>query len=99
MSTPEDVTFWRYEDPIHDAQIIPATPGVTPGWVVIGDMDQAWSVPFAVLTAPDGSQAMEQTGDAGAVRFVQLIVHIRTITNVHRSGIGGEHGRHDLLLR
>jgi hypothetical protein len=36
---------------------------------------------------------------AGAVRFVQLIVHIRTITNVHRSGIGGEHGRHDLLLR
>ena len=28
MSTPEDVTFWRYEDPIHDAQIIPAPPVV-----------------------------------------------------------------------
>ena len=70
MSAPDDITFWRYEDPIHDAQIIPATPGVTPGWVVIGDMDQAWSVPFAVLTAPDGSQAMEQTGDAMPVTIV-----------------------------
>ena len=28
MSTPEGITFWRYEDPIHDAQIIPAPPVV-----------------------------------------------------------------------
>ena len=65
-----EITFWRYEDPIHDAQIIPATPGVTPGHIVIGDMGQAWSIPCAVLTAPDGSQTIEQTGESTPVTIV-----------------------------
>lgn len=70
--TGDEITFWRHDDPIHDTQIIPATPGVTPGYVVLQDsaLGQAWSIPFAVLTAPDGSQTMEQTGDAVPVTIV-----------------------------
>jgi len=63
MSQPEDITFWRYDDPMHDAQVVPADPGVTPGYIVVQAVGEAWSIPFAVLTAPDGSQVFEQTGD------------------------------------
>lgn len=64
------ITFWRYDDPVHDAQVIPADPGVTPGYVVLRAMGHAWSIPVSVLTAPDGSQVFEQTGEATEVTIV-----------------------------
>lgn len=70
MSDVPDITFWHYDDPLHDTQVIPATPGVTPGYIVLSDRGQSWSIPFAVLTAPDGSQAFEQTGEAVEVTIV-----------------------------
>ena len=60
----DDITYWHYDDPMHDAQIVPADPGVTPGHIVVQAIGESWSIPFAVLTAPDGSQVFEQTGDA-----------------------------------